>query len=212
MGTYLSQIAKFMGQHGAHLGPVGPRWAPCWPYEPCYQGCHGWSNCDSGHKGTECLLIIRTGCSVQVLFLVWSCIAHSICEWLQYSIHWRLGSWVRILAMTGFLRCLGSNPGHEWVPEMPGFESWPWMGSWDAWVRILAMNGFLRCLGSNPGHEWVPEMPGFESWPWMGSWDAWVRILANDMPEGDYFSPFDLKSLPVLLQNLNSTIDMQFHQ
>ena len=24
--------------HGTHLGPVGPRWAPCWPYEPCYQG------------------------------------------------------------------------------------------------------------------------------------------------------------------------------
>ena len=26
------------GQHGAHLGPFGPRWAPCWPHEPCYQG------------------------------------------------------------------------------------------------------------------------------------------------------------------------------
>ena len=26
------------GQHGAHLGPVGPRCAPCWPHEPCYQG------------------------------------------------------------------------------------------------------------------------------------------------------------------------------
>ena len=26
------------GQHGAHLGPVGPRWVPCWPHEPCYQG------------------------------------------------------------------------------------------------------------------------------------------------------------------------------
>ena len=26
------------GQHGAHLGPVGPRWAPCWPHEPCCQG------------------------------------------------------------------------------------------------------------------------------------------------------------------------------
>ena len=26
------------GQHGAHLGPDGPRWAPCWPHEPCYQG------------------------------------------------------------------------------------------------------------------------------------------------------------------------------
>ena len=22
----------------AHLGPDGPRWAPCWPHEPCYQG------------------------------------------------------------------------------------------------------------------------------------------------------------------------------
>ena len=28
------------GQHGAHLGPVGRRWAPCWPHEPCYQGCY----------------------------------------------------------------------------------------------------------------------------------------------------------------------------
>ena len=27
------------GQQGAHLGPVGPRWAPCWSHEPCYQGC-----------------------------------------------------------------------------------------------------------------------------------------------------------------------------
>ena len=27
----------FMGQHGAHLGPVGPRWAPCWPHKLSYQ-------------------------------------------------------------------------------------------------------------------------------------------------------------------------------
>ena len=27
------------GQHGAHLGPTGPRWAPCWPHEPCCLGC-----------------------------------------------------------------------------------------------------------------------------------------------------------------------------
>ena len=26
-------------QHGTHLGPAGPRWAPCWPHESCYQGC-----------------------------------------------------------------------------------------------------------------------------------------------------------------------------
>ena len=26
--------------HGANMGPVSPRWAPCWPHEPCYQGYH----------------------------------------------------------------------------------------------------------------------------------------------------------------------------
>ena len=26
------------GQYGAHLGPDGPRWAPRWPIEFCYQG------------------------------------------------------------------------------------------------------------------------------------------------------------------------------
>ena len=36
-----AQIARFMGQHGAHLGPTGPRWAPCWPHELCYLGHSG---------------------------------------------------------------------------------------------------------------------------------------------------------------------------
>ena len=35
-----TQIAKFMGPTWAHLGPVGPRWAPCWPHDPCYRGSH----------------------------------------------------------------------------------------------------------------------------------------------------------------------------
>ena len=52
--TLYPQIAKFMGQHGAHLGPLGPRWAPCWPHEPYYQGVYlsslisepnGWFGC-----------------------------------------------------------------------------------------------------------------------------------------------------------------------
>ena len=37
-----TQIPRFTwpiwGPPGAHLGPVGPRWAPCWSHEPCYQG------------------------------------------------------------------------------------------------------------------------------------------------------------------------------
>ena len=34
----LALIARFMGQHGTHLGPTGPRWAPCWLHELCYLG------------------------------------------------------------------------------------------------------------------------------------------------------------------------------
>ena len=34
------QITKFMGHHVARLCPVGPRWTPCWPHEPCCQGRH----------------------------------------------------------------------------------------------------------------------------------------------------------------------------
>ena len=30
--------------HGAHLGPVSPRWAPCFPHEPCYQGTYKTEN------------------------------------------------------------------------------------------------------------------------------------------------------------------------
>ena len=37
-------------QHGVHLGPVGPRRAPCWPYETCYQG-----------RYAECSVIIADG-------------------------------------------------------------------------------------------------------------------------------------------------------
>ena len=29
------------GSYGAYLGPTGPRWAPCWPREPCYFGLYG---------------------------------------------------------------------------------------------------------------------------------------------------------------------------
>ena len=43
MNNYFPEQSSW-GQHGAHLGPVGPRWAPYCPHEPCYQGsyttCH----------------------------------------------------------------------------------------------------------------------------------------------------------------------------
>ena len=35
--SYLRKQSSW-GQHAAQLGPVGPRWAPCWPHEPCFRG------------------------------------------------------------------------------------------------------------------------------------------------------------------------------
>ena len=36
------------GQHGAHLGPTGPRWTPYWPHKLCYLGifliAYTWEN------------------------------------------------------------------------------------------------------------------------------------------------------------------------
>ena len=34
----VSLIVRFMGPTRAHLGPTGPRWAPCWHHELCYLG------------------------------------------------------------------------------------------------------------------------------------------------------------------------------
>ena len=36
-----SLITRFMGPTWGHLGPTGPRWAPCWPCELCYLGWFG---------------------------------------------------------------------------------------------------------------------------------------------------------------------------
>ena len=38
LNSSLPRSQSSWGQHGAHLGPVGPKWTPCWPHEPCYQG------------------------------------------------------------------------------------------------------------------------------------------------------------------------------
>ena len=35
-GEEYTLVTRSMWQTWAHLGPTGPRWAPCWPHEPCY--------------------------------------------------------------------------------------------------------------------------------------------------------------------------------
>ena len=43
--------SKVPGSTWGHLGPVGPRWALCWPQEPCSQGIV--SNC-TRKKNLQC--------------------------------------------------------------------------------------------------------------------------------------------------------------
>ena len=40
MGLMQHRWQGSWGQHGVLLGPVGPRWAPCRPHEPCYPGTY----------------------------------------------------------------------------------------------------------------------------------------------------------------------------
>ena len=43
-------IARFVG---THLGPTGPRWAPCWPNELCYLGSHYMKQWWPMHKSSQ---------------------------------------------------------------------------------------------------------------------------------------------------------------
>ena len=46
---------------GDHLGPIGPRWAPCWRHEPCYLGC-------SAKRDEQVLIIHEEGFQPLVLY------------------------------------------------------------------------------------------------------------------------------------------------
>ena len=53
------------GHHGVHLGPTGPRWGPCWPYELFYLGsllfvCSG--------TNTFCQLLIQIINSTEIFY------------------------------------------------------------------------------------------------------------------------------------------------
>ena len=64
----------------AHLGPIGPRWAPCWHHEPCYQGStkgnsHGYRHGSPGifwpHQHQGYLLKIPDNCRVLSCLIIY---------------------------------------------------------------------------------------------------------------------------------------------
>ena len=53
----------FMGQHGAHLGPTGPRWAPFWSHEAWYLG----TSLSHTRESQISRVLQRVGCSREAL-------------------------------------------------------------------------------------------------------------------------------------------------
>ena len=80
-------IARFMGPTWAHLGPIGPRWAPCWPHELCYLGRNyeeyayiDLNGLDSHNNQNETVCIFNgmyCGCVIRLKRLYWPAYQHS---------------------------------------------------------------------------------------------------------------------------------------
>ena len=127
-----SQIAKFMGPtNGAHLVPVGPRWAPCWPHEPCYLGQY------ADIMTWKCwlyywLFVRRNHCSLvdflsknTVMCSFEQTVEQSCCQWLEtISTHMTSLLWSRIYIAQ--LAPMSSKPG-------PNFYLWPTKVSVNSW-------------------------------------------------------------------------------
>ena len=120
-----TQIAKFIGANmGAHLGPVGPRYAPFWPNELCYQG--------NQEYGVIC--IIRK--SLIVMFSLFpphiTCWRHGmealsdllvLCDMMTSSNG-------NIFRVTGPL--CGEFTGHRWIPLTKASDAELWCFLWSA--------------------------------------------------------------------------------
>ena len=71
--------------HGAnmevHLGLTGPRWAPCWPHEPCYLGAYSnlvlWHQTNPRHL---CHLFHRVQIGTKLIFTYHQSIQYSLCS------------------------------------------------------------------------------------------------------------------------------------
>ena len=87
------------GLHGAHLGPTGPRSAPCWPRDPCYLGICNISQ-DMFKHFVLCFVLVSSkflwdscglfphtlqGCSVGTVVIIW--LSH--CQSKKPEVYWQ---------------------------------------------------------------------------------------------------------------------------
>ena len=140
------------GQHGAHLCPVGPRWAPCWPHEPYYQGM------------------------MQILSTLWILIAIktriSVSEVLSMHQVFPLFTWWRH-QMKPFSELLALCPGNSPVTgEFPAQR--PVTRSFDVFFD-LHLNKQL----SKQSWGWWFEMPLHPSWRHCNVGVNWLKFCVE---------------------------------
>ena len=80
---WLPRLQISWGQHGAHLGPVGPRSVPCWPQEHCYQGMFaGWRATLGNMARLYSTRIIHTACLVlNAIIRCTACTEYEFCHY-----------------------------------------------------------------------------------------------------------------------------------
>ena len=181
-----SQIAfSSWGQHGAHLGPVGPRWAPCWPHEPCHQGCFSSTSiswvykvtvmkdqftCTTANRDKIAFASLKILFVIPVLHIFWyalfganiisfiCCIKISVLG-CKTSIQWFKLSWAMLYHLSaGDSELMSHHPvlWGQWVNVTLSWTSgWQWVNVTPSCPRRRWVNVTPSC----PRRQWVNVTP-----------------------------------------------------
>ena len=77
-------VLNTWGQYGTHMGPVGPRWAPCWPHEPCYASPEG--------------VVFFFGSVCASVFNAWGAVVFTdINSTIFNGVFWSMGGYMRLV-------------------------------------------------------------------------------------------------------------------
>ena len=84
-----------LSQQGAHLGSTGPRWAPYWPHESCYQKC-SFSECSLRYSRSEQIGRSIADKIFMYIFLAGNSVYSNFTELCFFLSNWQyisIGSW-----------------------------------------------------------------------------------------------------------------------
>ena len=146
--THVSDMFPDSKVHGAHLGPTGPRWAPCWPHELCYLG-----HCHPERIHYHCVICVFVPHTV---FSFPSSSSHAFSNLKKKN---RLDTYVRtssdgnIFRVTGPL--WGEFTGDRWIPRTKASDAELWCKrlskqSWGWWLETPSVHYDVSVMYQGP--------------------------------------------------------------